>query len=109
MALRKKHLTSIGRHGRIHMQRGKGATEEHLPSRSAMDTLTSPLTGGRTMNNYAKSTPMGAPNEDAPDISSLGAAVPSAMGMPPPVSGGPPGMALAGGAPAGGAPDEEEG
>jgi hypothetical protein len=99
MALRKKHLTPIGRHGRIQMPRGKGATEQTLPSRSAMDTLTSPTTGGRTMNNYAKSTPMGAPSMDTPDISALSAASPSTMGaMPSPMPGGPPGM-----------PDEAEG
>jgi hypothetical protein len=105
MALRKKHLTPIGRHGHIRMQRGKGATEQHLPSRDAMDTLTSPLTGGRTMNNYAKSTPMGAPNEDAPDIGGYGAAAPAALGaMPSSMPGGSPGIS-----PPGSAPDEDEG
>jgi hypothetical protein len=99
MVLRKKHLTPIGRGGGIKMQRGKGATEQHLPSRSAMDTLTSPTTGGRTMNNYAKATPMGAPTADTPDTAALSAASPATLGaMPSPMPGGPPGM-----------PDEAEG
>ena len=36
---------------------GKGAREEVLPSRFAMQTLTKGDAGKRTMNNYAKETP----------------------------------------------------
>lgn len=68
MAPFKKDLTSIGRKGKISTHTGKGATEQTLPSRSALSTLTEGDPGARTMQNYAKATPMANPEVDTPDI-----------------------------------------
>lgn len=60
MAPRKGDLTGIGRSRRtspIHRHVGKGATEQVLPSRGALNTLTQGDPMQRTMNNYAKATP----------------------------------------------------
>ena len=67
MAPFKKHLTPLaprGRKGTIHKHVGKGATEQVLPSRGALNTLTQGSPLDRTMQNYAKASPMplgGAP------------------------------------------------
>jgi hypothetical protein len=71
MAPLKKHLTPIGRGGIVKHQ-GKGATEQVLPSRHAMQTLTQGDPGQRSMNDYAKATPMASPTAAAPDINGLG-------------------------------------
>lgn len=68
MAVLKKHLTPLSKRGSINMNAGKGATEQVLPSRSALSTLTSGDPMQRTMQNYAKSTPMANPQADSPDI-----------------------------------------
>ena len=57
---RKSDLVGIGRSRRtspIHRHVGKGATEQALPSRGALNTLTQGDPMARTMNNYAKATP----------------------------------------------------
>lgn len=64
MAVLKKHLTPLKKRGQIDVHAGKGATEQTLPDRHALSTLTQGDPGQRTMQNYAKATPMG--NPDAP-------------------------------------------
>lgn len=68
MAVLKKHLTPLKKRGQIDVHKGKGAVEQTLPSRGALSTLTQGDPGQRTMNNYAKATPMGAPDMSTPDI-----------------------------------------
>ena len=63
MAVFKKHLTPIGR-GNIVKHAGKGSQEQVLPSRHAISTLTAGNVGDRTMQNYAKATPMANPTAD---------------------------------------------
>lgn len=67
----KKHLPKMGRRGTVHAHVGKGATEEVLPSRHAVQTLTSGDPSQRTMQQYAKLTPMANPRVEAPDIQGL--------------------------------------
>lgn len=50
---------------------GKGATEQRLPNRSTLNSLTSGAPGSRSMNDYAKATP-GA-NEDTPNFNEFAA------------------------------------
>jgi hypothetical protein len=100
--IRKKHLTPIGRHGRIVKHSGKGGIQQDRSSPMSMDTVTSPLTGGRAMNNYDKSSGLGAPTPDegpsgplnTPDIGGMAAASPMGAGGSPMGSmmdqGGPP-------------------
>ena len=58
----KKHMTPMGKSGQLIKHAGKGASEQQLPSRSAMQTLTSGDPAARTMQDYAKVTPtIGAP------------------------------------------------
>lgn len=65
----KKHMTPLGKGGQLVKHAGKGASEQQLPSRSAMQTLTAGDPATRTMQDYAKVTPnMGAPGP-APDDS----------------------------------------
>lgn len=68
MAPLKKHLTALTKGGTINKFQGKGATEQTLPSRSSLNTLTQGDPADRTMNNYAKATPMGNPTVDSPNI-----------------------------------------
>jgi hypothetical protein len=63
----KKDLTPLTKKGSVTVHKGKGATQERLPSRSAVNTLTSPDTGARSMNNYAKETPSITEAPDTPD------------------------------------------
>ena len=53
----KKDLTPLTKKGSVTVHKGKGATQELLPSRSAVDTLTRPDSGARNFNDYAKATP----------------------------------------------------
>lgn len=62
----KKHMTPLRKGGQIDTHKGKGASEQTLPSRSALSTLTQGDPGARTMQNYAKATPMANP-APAPD------------------------------------------
>ena len=64
----KKNLTPLSKRGQINVHQGKGAIEQTLPSRSAMSTLTQGDPAQRTMQNYAKATPMGSPDMETPDI-----------------------------------------
>jgi hypothetical protein len=57
---KKKDLTPIGKGGIIKHE-GKGAKEHNLPHRNALSQLTAGSIGDRTMNNYAKATPMANP------------------------------------------------
>lgn len=58
MAVLKKHLTPIGRHGTIHKHAGKGSEQAQLPDRRALSKLNhSP----QSINDYAKATPMPQP------------------------------------------------
>lgn len=68
MAPLKKHLTPLRNRGQIDKHVGKGATQQTLPSRHAMQTLTQGDPADRTMNNYAKATPLANPEVDSPDI-----------------------------------------
>jgi hypothetical protein len=54
MAVLKRHLTPIGKAGKIVKHVGKGATEQNLPGAAA---------GGYSsnMNNYSQATPMANP------------------------------------------------
>jgi hypothetical protein len=73
MAVFKKHLTPLGKGGAIHKQVGKGATEQTLPAPGAMQSLTQGDPAQRTMNNYAKATPMASPTSNSsPSINGLG-------------------------------------
>lgn len=78
MAVFKKHLTPIGRGG-ITKHSGKGSQSEVLPSRHALNTLTAGNVSDRTMQNYAKATPMANPSPDPNG---------DAMGQFPPIPGG---------------------
>lgn len=64
----KKNLTPLRRGGQIHKHMGKGASEQVLPSRHALNTLTQGDPMQRTINNYAKATPMANPDAESPDI-----------------------------------------
>ena len=53
----KKDLTPLTKKGSVTVHKGKGATQERLPSRSAVNTLTGGSPVERGFNNYAKETP----------------------------------------------------
>ena len=58
-----KDLTPLhtrGKKGTVKAHRGKGASEQTLPSRHAVSTLTQGDPMSRTMNDYSKMTPTGA-------------------------------------------------
>ncbi len=65
----KKHMVPLRKGGQLVKNRGKGAVEQSLPSRGAMNTLTQGDPGQRTFNNYAKATP--GPEASTPDIQGL--------------------------------------
>jgi len=66
--IRKKHLTKLTPKGSITNHVGKGASEEVLPSRSALNSLTQGDPLQRTIGNYAKATPMGNPLYDDENV-----------------------------------------
>jgi hypothetical protein len=70
----KKHLTPIGKAGKIVKNVGKGATEQHLPGAAA---------GGYSsnLNNYAQATPMANPTA-GPTLSQPGPGLPDTSGFP---------------------------
>jgi hypothetical protein len=72
MAVLKQHLTPLSKKGQIVKNAGKGASEQVLPNRSALSSLTSGDPGARTMNDYAKATPMANPNKSSPALPGLG-------------------------------------
>jgi hypothetical protein len=57
MAPFKKDLTPLSKKGSVTVHKGKGASQERLPSRGAVNTLVGSDTAPRSMNNYAKETP----------------------------------------------------
>lgn len=64
-----KQLTPLKKGGPVHKHVGKGAHEQVLPHRSALNTLTSGSPMSRTINDYAKVNPINNPAADsAPDI-----------------------------------------
>lgn len=67
MGPKKKNLTSIGKGG-ITKHEGKGSVAQALPHRNAMQTLTGGSIGDRTMNQYAKATPMANPQPPSPSL-----------------------------------------
>ena len=68
----KKHMTPLTKGGQLTKHAGKGSQSQVLPSRSALSTLTSGNVGDRTMQNYAKATPMANPAPD-PNGDTMGA------------------------------------
>lgn len=60
MAVLKKHLTALGKGGKVIKHTGKGATEQRLPN-SASGGFSS------NMNDYAAATPLASPSADTPD------------------------------------------
>ena len=77
----KKHLASPhqAKNTTITVNKGKGAVEQHLPSRHSLNTLTKGSLLDRTMNNYAKETPdVGGGDEDTPDAVDYASAAPGA-------------------------------
>jgi hypothetical protein len=66
----KKDLRA-GKGAQIIKHTGKGASEQSLPSRSALNTLTKGDPLQRSMNNYAKETPGPADDVASPDIMSM--------------------------------------
>lgn len=58
-----KDLTALhtrGKKGSVKAHKGKGAAEQVLPSRHAVQTLTQGDPMQRTMQDYSKATPTGA-------------------------------------------------
>ena len=53
----KKDLTPLTKKGSVTVHKGKGSTQERLPSRGALSTLTSGSPVERNFNDYAKATP----------------------------------------------------
>ena len=80
----KKHLTPIGKGG-ITKHAGKGSTSQAVP-KGQMQTLTPGAPLDRTMNTYAKATPMANP------LPSTGMPVASPMGGTSPMDTGAGGM-----------------
>lgn len=62
----KKDLTPLRKRGQIDRHTGKGASEQVLPSREALSTLTNDV-GARTIQDYAKATPMANPLAETPE------------------------------------------
>lgn len=59
----------LGSFRQTHRHAGKGAREQMLPSRHALNTLTSGDTAARSMNDYAKATP--GPETPSPDMGDM--------------------------------------
>lgn len=57
----------------VHRHTGKGASEQKLPSRSALNSLTAGDPAARSMNDYAKATPGAA--DMAPDMNDFASGV----------------------------------
>ena len=67
-----KGLTPLRKGGTVTKHIGKGASEHVLPHRGALNALTSGSPADRTMNNYAKASPVNNPDADsAPDIQGM--------------------------------------
>lgn len=67
-----KGLTPLRKSGPIHRHVGKGASEQVLPHRGALNSLTTGNPLSRTLNNYAKADPLDNPDQDsAPDMNGM--------------------------------------
>lgn len=64
----KKDLTPLTKKGSVTKHAGKGSTQEVLPNRHAVSELTRGNTANRTMNDYAKATPLPGNDNDADDF-----------------------------------------
>jgi hypothetical protein len=62
----KKDLTPLSKGGAITKHAGKGSQMATLPNRNTLSSLAKPA--NQSMNNYAKATPMGAPQPSAPGL-----------------------------------------
>lgn len=67
-----KGLTALKKGGAIHKHVGKGASEQVLPHRGALNSLTAGNPMARTINDYAKASPVNNPADDStPDIQGM--------------------------------------
>ena len=66
----KKQMTPLGKKGTLHKHVGKGAVEQHLPYPGAQADLGSVPPAQRTMNNYAKATPLDVGQPDTSPMAS---------------------------------------
>lgn len=64
----KKNLTALSRGGQINVHAGKGSSAQVLPNRHALNTLTQGDPAQRTIQQYAKATPMANPDAASPSI-----------------------------------------
>lgn len=60
--------------GSLKRHTGKGASEQMLPARGALNTLTKGDPGRRTLNDYAKMTP--GPDDESPDMNEMSSSLP---------------------------------
>lgn len=54
----KKHLTPFSKKGSVHVHKGKGATEQVMPSRHTINSITGGQPLDRAAQQYGKMTPM---------------------------------------------------
>lgn len=58
----KQNLTPLSKGGAIHKHKGKGSQQTAMPDRNEISSLAKPA--NQSINNYAKATPMAAPQPD---------------------------------------------
>jgi len=68
MAVFKKDLTALSKGGSIIKNAGKGASSQPKLARGELNTLTKGDPAARTMQNYAKATPMANPIPEPPSL-----------------------------------------
>lgn len=75
----KKHMTPLTPGGQLVKHAGKGSSSQVLPSRHSMSDLTGGDQAQRSMNNYAKQTPMPTPpaSDTGPMAQALGGVNPA--------------------------------
>lgn len=61
----KKDIKPISKGGAVHKHAGKGSSMAPLPDRNTLAKLQKPAT--QSINDYAKATPLGAPDASVPD------------------------------------------
>jgi len=66
MAVFKKDLMALTKDGAIVKNAGKGSTSQPRLSRGALNTVTRGIPAERSMQNYAKATPMANPLPEPP-------------------------------------------
>ncbi len=59
----KQQLTPLSKGGAITKHKGKGSQQTAMPDRNEISSLAKPA--NQSINNYAKASPMGAPQPDA--------------------------------------------